>query len=123
MFIKTSFSEWSVMVFPQHISERKQHFYKSTETISCVPLRNIPIPAGPVQWTVTKPLSCVPEPPEELWLGLNDLRAHFYFEWSDGTPVTFTAWQRGQPTYMNGLEDCVTMRGQVQRALPAQNAN
>lgn len=35
MFIKTSFSEWSVMVFPQHISERKQHFYKSTETISC----------------------------------------------------------------------------------------
>ncbi|NXB50273.1 MRC1 protein, partial [Leucopsar rothschildi] len=52
------------------------------------------------------------KPTEELWLGLNDLKAHFYFEWSDGTPVTFTAWQRSHPTYTNGLEDCVTMKGQ-----------
>ncbi|NXR19309.1 MRC1 protein, partial [Cinclus mexicanus] len=51
-------------------------------------------------------------PTEELWLGLNDLKAHFYFEWSDGTPVTFTAWQRRHPTYTNGLEDCVAMKGQ-----------
>uniref|UniRef100_A0A8C9G1V6 C-type lectin domain-containing protein n=1 Tax=Pavo cristatus TaxID=9049 RepID=A0A8C9G1V6_PAVCR len=53
------------------------------------------------------------EPTEELWLGLNDLKAHFYFEWSDGTPVTFTTWQCRHPTYRNGLEDCVVMKGQV----------
>ncbi|NXL63118.1 MRC1 protein, partial [Chordeiles acutipennis] len=52
------------------------------------------------------------KPIEELWLGLNDLKAHFYFEWSDGTPVTFTKWQRRHPTYRNGLEDCVVMKGQ-----------
>ncbi|XP_051465466.1 macrophage mannose receptor 1-like isoform X2 [Apus apus] len=52
------------------------------------------------------------KPTEELWLGLNDMKAHFYFEWSDGTPVTFTKWQRRHPTYTNGLEDCVVMKGQ-----------
>ncbi|NXR56757.1 MRC1 protein, partial [Hippolais icterina] len=52
------------------------------------------------------------KPTEELWLGLNDLKAHFYFEWSDGTPVTFTKWQRRHPIYTNGLEDCVVMKGQ-----------
>ncbi|KFP00022.1 Macrophage mannose receptor 1, partial [Calypte anna] len=52
------------------------------------------------------------EPTEELWLGLNDLKSHFYFEWSDGTPVTFTKWQRRHPTYTSGLEDCVVMKGQ-----------
>ncbi|NXA27781.1 MRC1 protein, partial [Ibidorhyncha struthersii] len=52
------------------------------------------------------------KPTEELWLGLNDLKAHFYFEWSDGTPVTFTKWQRRHPTYTNGLENCVVMKGQ-----------
>ncbi|NXX93054.1 MRC1 protein, partial [Centropus bengalensis] len=49
---------------------------------------------------------------DELWLGLNDLKTHFYFEWSDRTPVTFTKWQRGHPTYINGLDDCVVMKGQ-----------
>ncbi|KFW07197.1 Macrophage mannose receptor 1, partial [Eurypyga helias] len=52
------------------------------------------------------------KPTEELWLGLNDLKAHFYFEWSDGTPVTFTKWQSRHPTYTSGLEDCVAMKGQ-----------
>ncbi|KFQ56160.1 Macrophage mannose receptor 1, partial [Nestor notabilis] len=51
-------------------------------------------------------------PTEELWLGLNDLKTHFYFEWSDGTPVTFTTWQRGHPKYTSGLEDCVVIKGQ-----------
>ncbi|KFO74794.1 Macrophage mannose receptor 1, partial [Cuculus canorus] len=49
---------------------------------------------------------------EELWLGLNDLKTHFYFEWSDRTPVTFTKWQHRHPTYTSGLEDCVVMKGQ-----------
>ncbi|NXG57368.1 MRC1 protein, partial [Hemiprocne comata] len=52
------------------------------------------------------------KPTEEVWLGLNDLKAHFYFEWSDGTSVTFTKWQSRHPTYTNGLEDCVVMKGQ-----------
>ncbi|XP_065587419.1 macrophage mannose receptor 1-like [Cyrtonyx montezumae] len=52
------------------------------------------------------------KPTEELWLGLNDLKVHFYFEWSDGTPVTFTRWQRRHPTNRNDLEDCVVMKGQ-----------
>ncbi|NWQ73751.1 MRC1 protein, partial [Columbina picui] len=49
---------------------------------------------------------CLP-PREELWLGLNDLRGHFYCKQSDGTPVTFTKWQCRHPTYTNGLEDCI----------------
>ncbi|NXF20537.1 MRC1 protein, partial [Rhodinocichla rosea] len=52
------------------------------------------------------------KPTEELWLGLNDLKAYFYFEWSDGTPVTFTRWQRRHPTYTSGVEHCVAMKGQ-----------
>ncbi|NXJ63046.1 MRC1 protein, partial [Rostratula benghalensis] len=52
------------------------------------------------------------KPTEELWLGLNDLKTHFYFEWSDGTPVIFTKWKRNHPTYTNDLEDCVVMKGQ-----------
>ncbi|NWZ76956.1 MRC1 protein, partial [Poecile atricapillus] len=52
------------------------------------------------------------KPTEELWLGLNDLKAHFYFEWSDRTPVTFTKWQRRHPIYTSGQEHCVAMKGQ-----------
>ncbi|NWH86983.1 MRC1 protein, partial [Aegithalos caudatus] len=52
------------------------------------------------------------KPTEELWLGLNDLKTPFYFEWSDGTPVMFTKWQRKYPTNTNGLENCVAMKGQ-----------
>uniref|UniRef100_A0A8C5T8B6 C-type lectin domain-containing protein n=1 Tax=Malurus cyaneus samueli TaxID=2593467 RepID=A0A8C5T8B6_9PASS len=52
------------------------------------------------------------KPTDELWLGLNDLKAQFYFEWSDGTPVTFTMWQRGHPTYRSHLDDCTAMKGQ-----------
>ncbi|XP_018764911.2 macrophage mannose receptor 1-like [Serinus canaria] len=52
------------------------------------------------------------KPTEELWLGLNDLKAHFYFEWSDGSPVTFTKWQRQHPAYAEGVEHCTAMKGQ-----------
>nr|XP_014124972.1 macrophage mannose receptor 1 [Zonotrichia albicollis] len=52
------------------------------------------------------------KPTEELWLGLNDLKTHFYFEWSDGTPVTFTKWQRRHPTHTSGAEHCASMKGQ-----------
>ncbi|XP_064018402.1 macrophage mannose receptor 1-like [Pogoniulus pusillus] len=52
------------------------------------------------------------KPTRELWLGLNDLKVHLSLEWSDRTAVTFTKWQRGQPSYTRGLEHCVAMKGQ-----------
>ncbi|OXB84688.1 UNVERIFIED_CONTAM: hypothetical protein H355_001165 [Colinus virginianus] len=52
------------------------------------------------------------QPDDELWIGLNDLRVQMYFEWSDGTPVTYTKWLRGEPTHANNRqEDCVVMKG------------
>ncbi|KAM9024791.1 macrophage mannose receptor 1-like isoform 1-T1 [Ara ararauna] len=52
------------------------------------------------------------QPSDELWIGLNDLKVQMYFEWSDGTPVTYTKWLRGEPTHANNRqEDCVVMKG------------
>uniref|UniRef100_A0A672TT45 Mannose receptor C-type 1 n=1 Tax=Strigops habroptila TaxID=2489341 RepID=A0A672TT45_STRHB len=51
---------------------------------------------------------------DELWIGLNDLNTQMYFEWSDGTPVTYTKWLPGEPTHaINGQEDCVIMAGET----------
>ncbi|XP_050795449.1 macrophage mannose receptor 1-like [Gopherus flavomarginatus] len=53
------------------------------------------------------------KPTDELWIGLNDNKVQMYFEWSDGTPVTYTKWLRGEPTHANNMqEDCVVMKGQ-----------
>uniref|UniRef100_G1KWP1 Mannose receptor C-type 1 n=1 Tax=Anolis carolinensis TaxID=28377 RepID=G1KWP1_ANOCA len=53
------------------------------------------------------------KPTDLLWIGLNDQRTAMYFEWSDGTPVRFTKWQRGEPTHVNNVqEDCVIMSGE-----------
>ncbi|CAM4522259.1 unnamed protein product [Caretta caretta] len=53
------------------------------------------------------------KPVDELWIGLNDRKVQMYFEWSDGTPVTYTKWLRGEPTHANNRqEDCVVMKGQ-----------
>ncbi|XP_068091673.1 macrophage mannose receptor 1-like isoform X1 [Hyperolius riggenbachi] len=47
---------------------------------------------------------------EYVWLGLNDLKTQLFFEWSDGTPVTYTVWQREEPTHTtNNQEDCVAL--------------
>ncbi|XP_021096156.1 macrophage mannose receptor 1 isoform X3 [Heterocephalus glaber] len=52
------------------------------------------------------------EPSDELWIGLNDIKIQMFFEWSDGTPVTFTKWLRGEPSHENNRqEDCVVMKG------------
>lgn len=56
------------------------------------------------------------EPDDELWIGLNDIKIQMYFEWSDGTPVTFTKWLRGEPSHENNRqEDCVVMKGKVRQ--------
>ncbi|NWV68571.1 MRC1 protein, partial [Malurus elegans] len=48
-----------------------------------------------------------------LWIGLNDLKTQMFFEWSDGTPVTYTKWLPGEPTHEAiGQEDCVIMAGE-----------
>ncbi|XP_075128115.1 macrophage mannose receptor 1-like [Leptodactylus fuscus] len=47
---------------------------------------------------------------EYVWLGLNDLKTQLYFEWSDGSPVTYTTWQRGEPSHLSARqEDCVAL--------------
>uniref|UniRef100_A0A803SZJ7 Mannose receptor C-type 1 n=1 Tax=Anolis carolinensis TaxID=28377 RepID=A0A803SZJ7_ANOCA len=51
-------------------------------------------------------------PTDELWIGLNDLKVQMCFEWTDGTPVTYTKWLPGEPTHAtNRQEDCVVMKG------------
>ncbi|XP_030908399.2 macrophage mannose receptor 1 [Melopsittacus undulatus] len=49
---------------------------------------------------------------DELWIGLNDLRVQMYFEWSDGTPVTYTKWHHGEPTHTLNEADCIVMKGE-----------
>lgn len=52
---------------------------------------------------------------DELWIGLNDLNTQMYFEWSDGTPMTYTRQLPGEPTHeTNGQQDCVIMARQVE---------
>lgn len=36
-----------------------------------------------------------------------------YFEWSDGTPVTYTKWHHGEPTHTRNKADCVIIKGEV----------
>ncbi|KFQ05099.1 Macrophage mannose receptor 1, partial [Leptosomus discolor] len=52
------------------------------------------------------------KPDDELWIGLNDFRFPMYFEWSDGTPVTYTKWHQGEPNHTRNKADCVVMKGE-----------
>ncbi|XP_061852165.1 macrophage mannose receptor 1-like isoform X2 [Colius striatus] len=52
------------------------------------------------------------KPDDELWIGLNDFRIQMYFEWSDGTPVTYTKWHHGEPIHTRNKADCVVMKGE-----------
>ncbi|XP_009084563.3 macrophage mannose receptor 1-like isoform X1 [Serinus canaria] len=53
------------------------------------------------------------KPTDKLWIGLNDHKVQMYFEWSDGTPVTYTRWHLGEPSTTNNRpEDCVLIKGQ-----------
>ncbi|XP_032929413.1 macrophage mannose receptor 1-like [Catharus ustulatus] len=53
------------------------------------------------------------KPTDKLWIGLNDHKVQMYFEWSDGSPVTYTKWHLGEPSTTNNRpEDCVLIKGQ-----------
>ncbi|XP_027514430.1 macrophage mannose receptor 1-like [Corapipo altera] len=53
------------------------------------------------------------KPTDKLWIGLNDRKVQMYFEWTDGTPVTYTKWHLGEPSTTNNRpEDCVLIKGQ-----------
>ncbi|XP_053215449.1 macrophage mannose receptor 1-like [Podarcis raffonei] len=53
------------------------------------------------------------QPEDSLWIGLNDRKTQMYFEWSDGSTVRLTKWQKGKPTHINDVQnDCVFMNGE-----------
>lgn len=43
-----------------------------------------------------------------MWIGLNDRQTESRFTWSDGSDVTYTRWNNGEPnSWLNRDEDCV----------------
>nr|XP_034985744.1 macrophage mannose receptor 1-like [Zootoca vivipara] len=48
-----------------------------------------------------------------LWIGLNDQKIPKYYEWSDGSAVRLTKWQKGKPAHINDEQSaCVVMNGE-----------
>nr|XP_028607052.1 macrophage mannose receptor 1-like isoform X1 [Podarcis muralis]XP_028607053.1 macrophage mannose receptor 1-like isoform X1 [Podarcis muralis] len=48
-----------------------------------------------------------------LWIGLNDQKIPKYYEWSDGSTVRLTKWQKGKPAHINDEQSaCVIMNGE-----------
>nr|XP_056713078.1 macrophage mannose receptor 1-like [Euleptes europaea] len=53
------------------------------------------------------------KPTDTLWVGLNSQKIERYFEWSDGTRVTYTKWMNGEPAYLqDSRTNCVVMTGE-----------
>ena len=44
-----------------------------------------------------------------VWIGLNDLKTKGKYEWSDGSPVSWTNWYVGQPDETTIIKTCVYM--------------
>eukprot|EP00794_Sanderia_malayensis_P009522 gene9522-biopygen7862 len=44
-----------------------------------------------------------------MWIGMNDRRQEGTMEWSNGSPVTFTNWNTGEPNNAGIDEDCTAM--------------
>nr|ACN12988.1 mannan-binding lectin isoform 2 [Mesocentrotus nudus] len=57
------------------------------------------------------------------WIGLNDDRIEGFFEWSDGTRLGYSLWQRGEPNNTNGGEDCVAPRNDGRNDFDRQRWN
>ncbi|XP_048579857.1 uncharacterized protein LOC5521688 isoform X1 [Nematostella vectensis] len=45
-----------------------------------------------------------------IWTGLNDRSVERGYEWSDGSPVSFTSWLYGQPNDHWGRDNCVAVQ-------------
>ena len=47
-----------------------------------------------------------------FWIGGNDLKRESNFEWSDGSPFSFTFWYTREPNNRGsrGQEDCVNLK-------------
>ncbi|WAS90690.1 CotH kinase family protein [Nannocystis punicea] len=64
------------------------------------------IPSQQVQdWAATEAFAIAGN---DWWIGLNDLDTEDDFVWTDGTPLSFTAWNEGEPNNA-GEEDCVNL--------------
>ena len=47
---------------------------------------------------------------DNVWIGFNDIASEGSFVWTDGSPVTYTNWNSGEPNNI-GDEDCTHMFG------------
>ena len=48
---------------------------------------------------------------EHFWIGFNDKRIEGKFEWSDGSPATYTDWNWREPNNWGRGEDCAELGG------------
>jgi hypothetical protein len=46
---------------------------------------------------------------DRFWIGLSTLSTNSGFVWSDGSPVSYTNWNAGEPNNFLGQENCVEM--------------
>ncbi|XP_028289877.1 macrophage mannose receptor 1 isoform X2 [Gouania willdenowi] len=57
---------------------------------------------------------------QDFWIGMNDVNWENHFVWTDGKPVSYTNWAKGQPmtppsghSFMDEALDCVVMIGSI----------
>ena len=62
----------------------------------------VSIPNSDVNNWLCSTLGCDGNP----WIGFNDIAIEGTWVWSDGSPVTYTNWNTGEPNNSGGNEDC-----------------
>ncbi|MFK7771214.1 MAG: lectin-like protein [Saprospiraceae bacterium] len=48
---------------------------------------------------------------EAVFIGLNDVQAEGAFQWTDGSPISFTNWDYNEPSNTGGAENYIAMHG------------